>query len=186
MIVTTRMSDYGKAVLNDLKAPHAEAKSFDAWFFSQPKKVQVKMRDSGVLPYREMVQSRHVFSIDPNHPSWSSDKDKTRIMGMDEMHTRTEVDEFISRDHVGVMLKAFMDAIASTSSLQFRRHVEMIRWALSLPGCLDSRTIARMYGRSHIWAQKRARQIRSTVNGDACGLFPHINSRRDKHKMPRR
>ena len=79
--------------------------------------------------------------------------------------------------------KAFMDALACSDSFPFRRHVELIRWALSLPGCLDSRTIARMYGRSHIWAQKRARQIRATVNGDACGLFPHINSRRDKHKM---
>jgi hypothetical protein len=175
-----------KATVNDLTAPTKEAKSFDAWFFAQPKKVQDKMRESGVLPYREMVQSRHVFLIDPNHPSWSSDREKTRNMGIGEIQTRTEVDSFISRDHVGVMLKAFMDAISNSDSMQFRRHVELVRWALSLPGCLDSRTIGRMYKRSHIWAQKRARQIRSTVNGDACGLFPHINSRRDKHKMPRR
>ena len=174
-----------KATVNDLTAPTKEAKSFDAWFFAQPKKVQDKMRESGVLPYREMVQSRHVFLIDPNHPSWSSDREKTRNMGIGEIQTRTEVDAFISRDHVGVMLKAFMDAISNSDSMQFRRHVELVRWALSLPGCLDSRTIGRMYKRSHIWAQKRARQIRSTVNGDACGLFPHINSRRDKHKMPR-
>jgi len=174
-----------KASINDLSAPSKEAKSFDAWFFAQPKKVQDKMRESGVLPYREMVQSRHVFLIDPNHPSWSSDREKTRNMGIGEIQTRTEVDAFISRDHVGVMLKAFMDAISNSDSMQFRRHVELVRWALSLPGCLDSRTIGRMYKRSHIWAQKRARQIRSTVNGDACGLFPHINSRRDKHKMPK-
>jgi hypothetical protein len=175
-----------KATVNDLTAPTKEAKSFDAWFFAQPKKVQDKMRESGVLPYREMVQSRHVFLIDPNHPSWSSDREKTRNMGIGEIQTRTEVDSFISRDHVGVMLKAFMDAISNSDSMQFRRHVELVRWALSLPGCLDSRTIGRMYKRSHIWAQKRARQIRSTVNGDACGLFPHINSRRDKHKMAKR
>jgi len=174
-----------KASINDLSSPSKEAKSFDAWFFAQPKKVQDKMRESGVLPYREMVQSRHVFLIDPNHPSWSSDREKTRNMGIGEIQTRTEVDAFISRDHVGVMLKAFMDAISNSDSMQFRRHVELVRWALSLPGCLDSRTIGRMYKRSHIWAQKRARQIRSTVNGDACGLFPHINSRRDKHKMPK-
>lgn len=178
------MSHNRKATVNDLTAPHAEAKSFDSWFFAQPKKVQEKMRESGVLPYREMVQSRWVYNIDPNHPSWSTDRDKTRSMSMDEMNIRTEVDAFISRDHVGVMLKAFMDAISQSDSMPFRRHVELIRWALSLPGCLDSRTIAGMYGRSHIWAQKRARQIRSTVNGDACGLFPHINSRRDKHKSP--
>jgi hypothetical protein len=163
-----------RARLNDLTAPAKDAKSFDAWFFSQPKKVQDKMREQGVLPYREMVQSRHVFDIDPNHPSWAT---------KDGDSARTEVDAFISRDHVGVMLKAFMDALACSDNFSFRRHVELIRWALSLPGCLDSRTIAKMYGRSHIWTQKRARQIRATVNGDACGLFPHVNSRRDKHKM---
>mgnify|MGYP003341668406 CR=1 FL=1 len=85
----------------------------------------------------------------------------------------------------GVMLKAFMDAIAFSDSHAFRRHVELVRWSLSLPGCLDSRTISRMYGRSHIWAQKRARMIRSTVNSDACGLFPHVNNRRDKRRKSR-
>lgn len=166
-----------KARINDLTAPAKEAKSFDAWFFSQPKKTQDKMREAGVLPYCEMVQSRHVFNIDANHPDWAFNPTK-------DTH-RTEVDAFISRDHVGVMLKAFIDALSLSDSFAFRRHVELIRWALSLPGCLDSRTIATMYGRSHIWTQKRARQIRASVNGDACGLFPHINSRRDKHKMPR-
>jgi hypothetical protein len=36
-----------KATVNDLSAPQAEAKSFDAWFFAQPKKAQEKMRESG-------------------------------------------------------------------------------------------------------------------------------------------
>ena len=180
-----------RARLNDLTAPAKEAKSFDAWFFAQPKKVQEKMRDNGVLPYREMTQSRHVFEIKENHTDWTKfNKDGISSslryqLELEREKQRTEVDAFISRDHVGVMLKAFMDALACSDSFPFRRHVELIRWALSLPGCLDSRTIARMYGRSHIWAQKRARQIRATVNGDACGLFPHINSRRDKHKMKR-
>jgi len=51
--------------LNDLTAPAKEAKSFDAWFFKQSKKSQDKMREAGVIPYREMVQSRHIFNIDP-------------------------------------------------------------------------------------------------------------------------
>ena len=136
-----------KASINDLTAPAKEARSFDAWFFSQPKKVQDKLRESGVLPYREMVQSRHVFDIDPNHPSWATKDGGT---------TRTEVDAFISRDHVGVMLKAFMDALSLSDSFAFRRHVELIRWALSLPGCLtrgpsprctDGRTSGRRRGR---------------------------------------
>lgn len=166
-----------RARLNDLTAPAEEAKSFDRWFFAQPKKVQEKMRESGVLPYREMSQSKHVFAIDPNHRAWAvTDGDNAQ---------RTEVDAFISRDHVGVMLKAFIDAIALTDSYAFRRHVELVRWALSLPGCLSSRQIAKMYGKSHFWTRGKAREIQRAVGGDACGVFPHVNSRRDKHKMPK-
>jgi hypothetical protein len=161
---------------HDLTAPAKDAKTFDAWFFSQPKKQQEKMRELGVLPYREMVPSKHVFSVDANHPAWATKE-------ADKM--RTEVDAFISRDHVGIMLKAFIDALAATDNFAFRRHVELIRWALSLPGCLDSRTIGRMYGRSHFWMRARAKEIQRQVNSDACGVFPHVNARRDKHKMPR-
>ncbi len=175
-----------RARINDLTAPAKDAKSFDAWFFSQPKKVQDKMREQGVLPYREMVQSRHVFDIDPNHPSWSSDTDKTRNMQMGEIHVRTEVDSFISREHVGVMLKAFIDAIAATDDFKFRRHVELVRWALSLPGCLSSRSIGQMYKRSHFWTRARAREIQRAVNSDACGMFPHVNAKRDKYKQARK
>lgn len=65
--------------LNDLTAPAKEAKSFDAWFFKQSKKSQDKMREAGVIPYREMVQSRHIFNIDPNHPAWATvDTDNVR------------------------------------------------------------------------------------------------------------
>ena len=174
-----------KASINDLSAPARDAKSFDAWFFAQPKKVQEKMRENGVLPYREMSQSRHVFQVDPNHPSWSTDRDKTRSMIAGEMTSRTEVDSFISRDHVGVMLKGFIDAIALTDNFAFRRHVETVRWALSLPGCLDSRTIGKMYGRSHFWMRSRAKEIQRAVNSDAVGMFPHVNARRDKHKQAR-
>ena len=174
-----------KASINDLSAPAKDAKSFDAWFFSQPKKVQEKMRENGVLPYREMCQSRHVFQVDPNHPSWSTDRDKTRSMIAGEMSSRTEVDSFISRDHVGIMLKGFIDAIALTDNFAFRRHVETVRWALSLPGCLDSRTIGKMYGRSHFWMRSRAKEIQRAVNSDAIGMFPHVNARRDKHKQAR-
>ena len=160
-----------RAKLNDLTAPAADARSFDRWFFSQPKKVQEKMRENGVLPYREMVPSKHVFEVDPNHRAWAT---------KDGDGQRTEVDAFISRDHVGVMLKAFIDGLAVTDSFYFRRHVELVRWALSLPGCLSSRQIAKMYGRSHEAMRKRARTIQLAVNSDACGLFPHVNSKRDK------
>lgn len=163
-----------RAKLNDLTAPPEDARKFDRWFFSQPKKVQDKMRESGVLPYREMSQSKHVFEVDPNHRAWST----TDGDGM-----RTEVDAFISRDHVGVMLKAFIDALACSDNYYFRRHVELIRWALSLPGCLSSRMIGRMYGKSHEAMRKRARQIQLAVNSDACGLFPHCNSKRDKMRI---
>ena len=162
-----------KARLNDLTAPAAEARSFDAWFFSQPKKVQEKMRNSGVLPYREMVQHRHVFAVKDEHVEWMRTDNQERV----------EVEAFISRDHVAVMLKAFIDALAMSDNFHFRRHVELIRWALSLPGCLSSRVIARMYGKSHEAMRKRARAIQLSVNSDACGLFPHVNSKRDKMRV---
>ena len=165
-----------KASINDLSAPARDAKSFDAWFFSQPKKSQEKMRENGVLPYREMVPSKHVFAIDPNNRAWAT---------TDAPVERTEVDAFISRDHVGVMLRAFIDALACSDSFAFRRHVETVRWALSLPGCLDSRTIGKMYGRSHFWMRSRAKEIQRAVNSDAVGMFPHVNARRDKHKQAR-
>jgi len=162
-----------KARLNDLTAPAEEARSFDAWFFSQPKKAQEKMRNSGVLPDREMVQSRHVFKVKDEHTAWMN-------TGTDE---HVEVDAFIARDHVAVMLKAFIDALAMSNNFQFRRHTELIRWALSLPGCLSSRMIARMYGKSHEAMRKRARAIQLSVNSDAHGLFPHCNSKRDKMRV---
>lgn len=166
-----------KARLNDLTAPAKDAKSFDLWFFAQPKKLQDKMRASGVLPYREMVQSRHVFAIRDEHTHWMEEAD------IAHRNPHVEVDAFISRDHVGIMLKAFIDALAMSDNFYFRRHVELIRWALSLPGCLSSRMIARMYNRSHEAMRKRARAIQLAVNSDAQGLFPHVNSRRDKMRV---
>lgn len=162
-----------KARLNDLTAPADEARSFDTWFFSQPKKIQEKMRNSGVLPYREMVQCRHVFAVKDEHVEWMRTDNQEHV----------EVDAFIARDHVAVMLKAFIDALAMSDNFHFRRHVELIRWALSLPGCLSSRVIARMYGKSHEAMRKRARAIQLSVNSDAHGLFPHVNSKRDKMRV---
>jgi hypothetical protein len=166
-----------KARINDLEAPPKEAKSFDTWFFSQSGKNQQKMRDAGVLPYREMVQSRHVFKIKDEHVRWMQDS----IVAAREQHV--EVDSFISREHVGVMLKAFIDALAMSGSMEIRRHVELVRWALSLPGCMSSRMIAKMYGLTHEAMRKRARVIQLAVNSDAQGLFPHCNSKRDKMRV---
>ena len=166
-----------KARLNDLTAPADEAKSFDAWFFAQPKKVQEKMRSSGVLPYREMVQPRHIFKVKDEHVRWMEEAE------IAHRNPEVQVDAFIARDHVGIMLKAFFDALAMTDNFHYRRHVELTRWALSLPGCLSSRMIARMYGKSHEAMRKRARVIQLAVNSDACGLFPHVNSKRDKMRV---
>jgi hypothetical protein len=166
-----------KARINDLTAPTNEAKSFDAWFFSQSVKNQEKMRNAGVLPYREMVQSRHVFKIKDEHVRWMQDS----IVAAREQHV--EVDSFISREHVGIMLKGFIDALAMSGSMEIRRHVELVRWALSLPGCMSSRMIAKMYGLTHEAMRKRARVIQLAVNSDAQGLFPHCNSKRDKMRV---
>lgn len=168
-----------KARINDLEAPIKEAKSFDAWFFSQSVKNQEKMRNAGVLPYREMVQSRHVFKVKDEHLQWKIESERADR----EKQADREVDSFISRDHVAVMLKAFIDALAMSGSMEIRRHVELVRWALSLPGCMSSRMIAKMFGLTHEAMRKRARVIQLAVNSDAHGLFPHCNSKRDKMRV---
>ena len=94
-----------------------------------------------------------------------------------------EVDSFISRDLVSVMLKAFIDALAMSGSMEIRRHVELIRWALSLPGCMSLRQLAKMFGVTGEAMRKRAKNIQRAVNSDAQGLFPHCNSKRDKMRV---
>ena len=151
-----------RTTLHDLTAPSKDAKSFDKWFFSQPKSVQDKLRDGGVLPYREMVQPRHVFEINPNHKAWATKPEELRV----------ETDSFISRDHVGRLLRQFFDSIARTGDMRLRRHVELVRWALELPGCLSAPEIARMYGISKQAVHKRARPIRIQATlADALGGF---------------
>lgn len=155
----------------DLTAPAKDARSFDRWFFSLPRKQQEKLRDSGVIPYREMRKSPdYVFEVKPDHKDWAT-KDNQE---------RTEVDSFISREHVGQMLKAFIDALAMTDSLAFRRHVELIRWALNLPGCLSSRQIGKMYGLSKTMIAIKAKDIRASVSLDVLAEFPHVNAKRDR------
>jgi hypothetical protein len=168
-----------KARINDLTAPAKEAKSFDAWFFSQSPKNQQKLRDRGVLPYCEMVQSRHVFSVKDEHLQWKIESERADR----ERKADLEVDAFISREHVSVMLKAFIDALAMSGSMEVRRHVELIRWALSLPGCMSLRQIAKMFGVTGEAMRKRAKNIQRGVNSDAYGLFPHCNSKRDKMRI---
>ena len=99
--------------VHDLQAPSGDARSFDAWFFSLPKAQQDKLRDGGVLPYREMVQPRRVCEVQ----SWR------RIWNSTEPEQRVETDSFISREHVGSMLKSFIDALALTDDFNLRRHV---------------------------------------------------------------
>jgi len=153
----------------DLTAPSKDARSFDRWFYSLPRKQQDKMRDAGVLPYREMRKSPdYVFEVKPDHKDWATTDNQER----------KEVDAFISREHVGQMLKAFIDALAMTDDLRFRRHVELIRWSLNLPGCLSSRQIAKMHGLSHEMIRLKAKALRSVIAIDALGAFPHPNARR--------
>jgi hypothetical protein len=145
--------------LHDLEAPHKDARSFDAWFFGLPKAQQDKLREGGVLPYREMVQPRRVCEVQPWRRIWNSTEQEQRV----------ETDSFISREHVGAMLKAFIDALAMTDEYSVRRHVELVRWALDLPGCLPAPDIARMYDVSKQAIHKRAKLMREQFTPDALG-----------------
>ena len=71
------------------------------------------------------------------------------------------------------MLKAFVDALARTDDLRFRRHVELVRWSLALPGCLSAPVIAKMYGITKQALHKRAAAIRAGLPvGDAARFKP--------------
>lgn len=146
---------------NDLSAPQKDARAFDDWFYSQSKDKQEAMRQSGVLPYKEMVQPRRVFEINPGHKAWTYSPE----------HDRIESDSFISREHVGSMLKAFIDALAASADHQVRRHVELVRWSLSLPGFLPAPVIASMYGVSKQAIHKRAKTIRQQLAPDALDSY---------------
>jgi hypothetical protein len=155
-----------------VQAPKADARRFDKWFFSLSRKEQDKLRDHGVLPYREMWQPKHVFEVKENHKAWAS-FDRTE---------RIETDEFISREHVLNSLRAFMQALTQTDSFVIRRHIEFIKWALEMPTRLPSRQIASMYGMSHEGIMKRARFVRSQLNVAELVTLDEVKEFRTKDK----
>lgn len=160
---------------NDMTAPSEDARSFDKWFFSQSKKTQDDLRLRDVLPYSEMrANNQRVYEIHPENPAWQVH---------DIIEPRTETESFISREYVADMLGAFFAGLKYTGSIGFRRHVELVRWALSLPGCLDSRRIGVMHGRSHDWVQYRGQEIRMAAYRQSVGPIDnaHTNLRRDKY-----
>lgn len=151
-----------RKTLNDLTAPAKEARSFDRWFFSLPKQSQEKLREGGVIPYREMVQPRHVFEVNPNHKAWAT---------TDQPEPRIETDSFISRDHVGRVLKHFIDMLSRTNEMKVRRYIELTRWALEMPGCLSAPEIAKMYGCTKQAVHKKANAIRLASDAACFGGF---------------
>jgi hypothetical protein len=156
--------------LHDIEAPPKEARTFDAWFFGLPKPQQDKLREAGVLPYREAVQPRRVCEVQPWRRIWNSTEQEQRV----------ETDSFISREHVGMMLKAFIDALAMTDDFLVRRHVELCRWALDLPGCLPAPDIAKMYDVSKQAIHKRAKLMREQFTPDALGAWTGEFERTEK------
>ena len=156
----------------DVQAPKADARRFDKWFFSLSRKEQEKLRDHGVLPYREMWQPKHVFEVKENHKAWGT-TDRTE---------RIETDEFISREHVLNSLRAFMQALTQTDSFVIRRHIEFVKWALEMPSRLPSRQIASMYGMSHEGIMKRARFVRSQLNVAELVTLDEVKEFRTKDK----
>ena len=166
--------------LHDLTAPRADARLFDTWFFKHLTKAeQKKARELGVLPYCEAVKPRHVFVVDPNSRHWSEDGEGAALVSS-HASTRTETDSYISREHVGRILRGFIDALAYSDSFQVRRHVELTRWALGLPGRLPATMIARMYRVTKQAVHKRARTLREHITPDALGFFRRAKRRRIK------
>lgn len=166
--------------LHDLSAPPKEAHLFDTWFFQQPKHVQATMRECNVLPYREAWKPRHVFDVDPDHEIWQSDEPAVQLVSKFEPVVRKETESFMTREHVGRMVRGFIDALSCSNSFQVRRHVELTRWALGLPGRLPATIIARMYGITKQAVHKRAANLRQQISPDALGWFPKPRKRRIK------
>lgn len=166
--------------LHDLTAPPREARSFDTWYFQQSKADQALMRANGVLPYREAVKPRHVFEVQTNSKVWNSHEPAAQLISNVEPVERTETDTFLTRDHVRTMLRGFIDALALSDSFQVRRHVELTRWALELPGRLPATVIAKMYRISKQAVHKRARTLRDQLSPDALGRFRHSRNVRLK------
>ena len=160
----------------DVQAPKADARRFDKWFFSLSRKEQEKLRDHGVLPYKEMWQPKHVFEVKENHRAW----------GTTDTTERIETEEFISREHVLNSLKAFMQALTQTDSFFIRRHIEFVKWALEMPTRLSSRQLASMYGLSHEAIQKRARFIRSQLNVAELVTLDEVKEFRTKDKQSKK
>jgi len=48
--------------------------------------------------------------------------------------------------------------------MEVRKHIELVKWALDLPGKLSSRDLSKMYNMSHISIQKKARELRKQLN----------------------
>jgi hypothetical protein len=159
-----------------VQAPKADARRFDKWFFSLSRKEQDKLRDQGVLPYKEMWQPKHVFEVKENHKAWGTTDNTERI----------ETDEFISREHVLNSLRAFMQALTQTDSFVIRRHIELVKWALEMPTRLSSRQLASMYGLSHEAIQKRARFIRSQLNVAELVTLDEVKEFRTKDKQSKK
>jgi len=138
----------------DVEAPSSESKSFDKWFYSLPTKEQDNLRQSGVLPYSEMSSPQYVFEVQDNNKKW----------GFYDNELLNTTDEFISADHVRHSLKVFIEALSCSASMEVRKHIELVKWALDLPGKLSSRDLSKMYNMSHISIQKKARELRKQLN----------------------
>ena len=66
------------------------ARRFDKWFDSLPIAERKRLREGGVIPYREQNKPEYVFSVQANHPLFSHDPFNEK--------PRTEEETFISRD----------------------------------------------------------------------------------------
>jgi len=138
----------------DVDADRNSAKLFDEWFYSCDIKKQNIMRQSGVLPYSEMSSKQYVFDVKENNKNWNKFENDLLV----------ENEQFISVEHVKYMLKIFLDALVSNNDMVIRRHIELVRWTLDMPGKLSSREIAEMYNLSHSSIQTMASELRKNLN----------------------
>jgi hypothetical protein len=145
----------------------AHAKRFDKWFYSLPAIQQDKLREEGVVPYKEARSPDHVFPVYERASIWLYDPR--------EDETRTETESFISRETVGRIVHDVVDLMGYTTDPTTLRHWELMRAVLRVPGHLNGPQLAKLFGISKQGISMKAKQMLARVDrrlAIARGLAP--------------
>lgn len=131
------------------------AARFDKWFDSLPVAERKRLRDGGVLPYREQAKPEYVFNVQGSHPVFSHDPFNEK--------PRTEEETFISRDKVLELIGRMLETFSVSHSKEVRLHVELLKIAMRYHGAMSGVELARMYRLTRAAVNLRVQKIRRVL-----------------------